>query len=112
MAKVIGIDLGTTNSCVSIMDGAKPKKGDSGFEEGMDMKGKDKGDMKDNKDDKDDKKDKSPAEKMYESLQNEIKQESSNRKSLVSSRPLSENLNGNTIQNTVKEYLNKSGIRN
>ena len=25
MAKVIGIDLGTTNSCVAIMDGAQPK---------------------------------------------------------------------------------------
>jgi molecular chaperone DnaK len=25
MAKVIGIDLGTTNSCISIMDGSKPK---------------------------------------------------------------------------------------
>ena len=25
MGKVIGIDLGTTNSCISIMDGAKPK---------------------------------------------------------------------------------------
>ena len=25
MGKVIGIDLGTTNSCVAIMDGAQPK---------------------------------------------------------------------------------------
>ena len=25
MAKVIGIDLGTTNSCVAIMDGAQPR---------------------------------------------------------------------------------------
>ena len=25
MAKIIGIDLGTTNSCISIMDGAQPK---------------------------------------------------------------------------------------
>ncbi|MEE8455233.1 MAG: Hsp70 family protein, partial [Limibaculum sp.] len=25
MSKVIGIDLGTTNSCVAIMDGARPK---------------------------------------------------------------------------------------
>ena len=25
MSKVIGIDLGTTNSCVAIMDGSQPK---------------------------------------------------------------------------------------
>ena len=25
MSKIIGIDLGTTNSCVAIMDGAQPK---------------------------------------------------------------------------------------
>jgi len=27
MGKVIGIDLGTTNSCVSIMEGGEPKVG-------------------------------------------------------------------------------------
>ncbi|MCB1396610.1 MAG: Hsp70 family protein, partial [Rhodobacteraceae bacterium] len=26
MAKVIGIDLGTTNSCVAIMDGSQPRE--------------------------------------------------------------------------------------
>ena len=25
MAKIIGIDLGTTNSCVAIMDGSQPR---------------------------------------------------------------------------------------
>ena len=25
MSKVIGIDLGTTNSCIAIMDGSQPK---------------------------------------------------------------------------------------
>ena len=26
MAKVIGIDLGTTNSCIAIMDGSQPRE--------------------------------------------------------------------------------------
>ena len=31
MGKVIGIDLGTTNSCVAVMEGATPKVIDTGF---------------------------------------------------------------------------------
>ena len=79
------------------MDDTKPKKGDSGFEEKCD-------DKEDKKDDKED-----PMKKMYESLQNEIKKEHTSRKSVIST-PISENLSGNTIKDSVKEYLTKSNL--
>ncbi|NCU42097.1 MAG: hypothetical protein EOM19_05280 [Candidatus Moranbacteria bacterium] len=83
------------------MEDAKPKKGDSGFKE-----------MSDKKDDEDENENekKSPMEKMYESLRNEIKQESVGRKSIIGTPVV--NTSSNTIQSSIKEYLSKTGVNN